>query len=154
MLDGGDSENGGLLGNCTHGVDASHRVMLPIEWRPSDPDYVFTLIPWPVWKPTHVLALTPERWKELAGRIRTFSLVDEAAAELERAIAGTAQRVRLDKVGRVCLGESLRSALGIGKEATLVGRVDKFEIWNAPDWTAHVNNPSRLNQEMFKDKNI
>jgi DNA-binding transcriptional regulator/RsmH inhibitor MraZ len=34
-------------------------------------------------------------------------------------------------VGRFCLPENLAKAVGIEKKAAFVGRVDKFEIWDA-----------------------
>jgi MraZ protein len=128
----GGNQFGGYYGSFTHGVDASHRVMLPSEWRPSDPDFTFTLLPWPLTKPEYLLVLAPARWDEMQNRMRAqISLTNEAGAAVERKIYGSAVKLRLDRVGRLCLGEELRTRFGIGKEAKLVGRGEKFEIWDA-----------------------
>lgn len=136
-----------LTGSRTHSLDASHRFMLPIEWRPADPSLVFTLIPWAPWAKDRILALSPSRWDKLVEKVRTFLLSDEEAVELERATLGVAQSVRMDKVGRICLGEELRKSLNIGDEIRLIGLGDRFEIWDLKRWEEKCRQPSRLGPE-------
>lgn len=137
-MSAGGNEFGGYYGSCTHGVDASHRVMLPSDWRPKDPDFTFTLLPWPLNQPEYILALTPARWAEMQDRMRAqISLTNEAGAVVERKIYGSAVKLRLDRTGRLCLGEDLRTRFRIGKDAKLVGRGDKFEIWATEKLAAH-----------------
>ena len=57
--------------------------------------------------------------------------MDSRAATLERVLGSTSAPLTLDRVGRFCLPEHLAKAVGIGKKAAFVGRVDKFEIWDA-----------------------
>ncbi len=136
-----------LTGSRTHTVDPSHRFMLPMEWRPANPALIFTLIPWAPWGKDRILALAPSRWNQLVEKVRTFLLSDEDAVELERATLGVAQPVRMDKVGRICLGEELRRSLGIGDEIRLIGLGDRFEIWDAKRWEEKSRQPSRLGPE-------
>lgn len=91
---------------------------------------VFTLLPWPLGQAAYLLVLPPARWARLLEGLRSLSLSNEDAAVVERAIAGEAVRVKLDKVGRLALSESLAARMGFGREVRLVGRFDKFEVWD------------------------
>lgn len=127
-----------FVGSFDHAVDTSYRVMFPGGWRPVEKDTVFSVLPWPLLKRKYLLVLPPTRWNVLVERLlATFSLVNEKAARIERAIAGEMAMVKLDKVGRICLGEKIAAKAGISRQAKLVGRIDKFEIWD----------PARLDAE-------
>jgi DNA-binding transcriptional regulator/RsmH inhibitor MraZ len=53
-------------------------------------------------------------------------------------------QVALDKTGRICLPDEMAGAAGIKNEATLVGLLDLFEIWN----------PARYEQVDAMDKSL
>jgi MraZ protein len=128
----GTSVTGLYTGCFTHGVDASDRVMVPSVWRPADPDTVFAVIPWPLDQPEFLLVLPPARWQAMIDRLKAAaSLTNPKFAKVERKLAGSTFLMKMDKAGRFCLGEKLTAKAGIGEEATLVGRLDKFEIWDA-----------------------
>ena len=50
---------------------------------------------------------------------------------------GTAQRIDLDKSGRVVIPEKLVKKGNLGREVTVVGIRDHVEIWNRSEWNAH-----------------
>ena len=130
MADTETSATGEYTGRFEHGVDGSHRVMVPREWRPADSSTVFTILPWPLRRPDHLLVLPPERWASAQQRLKTgFSLTSRQGAVVQRAVAGSAVRKPLDDAGRLCLGEKLTGLLGLSGKAGLVGCLDRFEIW-------------------------
>ena len=116
-------------GHYRHGIDGSRRVMLPAKWRGKDRDQKLTMLPWPIGAEDRLLVLPPERWREMVAKLKSRSLSDPRIAALEQEIAENAVQVTLDKVGRICLPEELASVAKITTEAELVGRLDKFEIW-------------------------
>lgn len=116
-------------GHFRHGIDGSRRVMLPARWRGADRDQKLTVLPWPIGAEDRLLVLPPERWREMVAKLKSRSLSDPRIAALEQEIAENAVQVTLDKVGRICLPEELASVAKITTEAELVGRLDKFEIW-------------------------
>ena len=103
--------------------------MLPAKWRGSDPKQKLTILPWPIGAEDRLLVLPPERWREMVAKLKSRSLSDPRIAALEQEIAENAVQVTLDKVGRICLPEELAAVAKITTEAELVGRLDKFEIW-------------------------
>ena len=103
--------------------------MLPAKWRPRDANTKFTVIPWPIGAEDRLLVLPPERWREMLSKLKARSLSDPRIEALEQEIAENAAQVVPDKVGRICITEEHDNALKISNEAELVGRLDKFEIW-------------------------
>src|SRR5688572_19259045 len=103
--------------------------MLPAKWRPHDPNTRFTVLPWPIGAEDRLLVLPPERWREMLQKLKTRSLSDPRIEALEQEIAENASQVIPDKVGRICITEEHARAIKITDQAELVGRLDKFEIW-------------------------
>ena len=103
--------------------------MLPAKWRPRDPHTKFTVLPWPIGAEDRLLVLPPERWREMLQKLKARSLSDSRVEALEQEIAENALQVTPDKVGRICLSEEHARTVKIKDEAELVGRLDKFEIW-------------------------
>jgi MraZ protein len=118
-------------GISTHAVDDSRRVMIPVDWRPKDSSVVFMVLAWPIAGKEFLLVLPPDGWRAMMEKMKRNSLMDSRVATLERVLGSTSAPLTLDRVGRFCLPENLAKAVGIGKKAAFVGRVDKFEIWDA-----------------------
>lgn len=103
--------------------------MLPARWRPADAAVRFTILPWPIGSEDRLLVLPPERWREMLHKLKARSLTDPRIEALEQEIAENATQVTLDKVGRLALTEEHTQRIGARAEVALVGRLDKFEIW-------------------------
>lgn len=117
-------------GVSTHAVDGSRRVMIPVKWRPTDPSVEFMVLAWPIAVKDFLLVLPPGGWQAMKEKMRSNSLTDTRVATLERVLGSLSVPLTLDSVGRFCLPEDLAKAVGIGKQAKFVGRMDKFEIWD------------------------
>ena len=125
--------------------------MLPAKWRPRDPKTKFTMLPWPIGVEDRLLVLPPERWREMLQKLRTRSLSDPRVEALEQEIAENALQVVPDKVGRICLSEEHARTVKITNEAELVGRLDKFEIWEPGAREAIRAQNKRLAAEVLKE---
>jgi division/cell wall cluster transcriptional repressor MraZ len=133
-----------FLGQHLRGVD-NGRVILPVEWRGTAREFMVML--WPVIQPKYLLVLPPARWEVLQKNLEQLSLADDQAALVERAIgAGTSVR-SIDSYGRLPLPEDFPK-LGIEKEAMLVGRMNKFEIWGPAEYAA---SQAALNSQLIGD---
>lgn len=120
---------GGYLDNHRRTLDASRRVLLPSEWRESDPATAYMILPWPLSRPQYLVALPPSRWQILVQRMGETSLSDPQAALVQRVLASSAVRVKPDNAGRILLPENLIKKININKEIVLAGRIEMFEIW-------------------------
>jgi MraZ protein len=72
----------------------------------------------------------PQQMAALMKDLNAMPNSDPNKAVLKRFIGSESIQVALDKSGRICLPEEMAKAAGIGKQAVLVGLLDRFEIWN------------------------
>lgn len=118
---------GGYLGSHLNQVDEKGRVTLPAAFRKGSDGASFVLIQ------VHPDALTlypSETWEDVEKRMRDH-LRRAPQRRLEfLALTSRAQEVTPDKQGRILISERLRSAVGLGGEALLIGALDKIEIWS------------------------
>ncbi|SRR5581483_3898257 len=135
-----------------HGIDEKRRVQIPSKWRPSQPNVEFTLIPWPngALPDACLLVLPPAEMLALAAKIKQMPSADPKAQSLRRLIGGQSASAELDKGGRICLPEEMARRAAIGKEAVLVGLVDRFEIWSPERYDAVSAVDAALLPEAFK----
>jgi MraZ protein len=115
-------------GRDEYRIDPSRRVMLPGRWRSDEKE--FWVVPWPLGKRDYLMVVPAPRFQKTLDALSGKSLSDRAALAVQRVIGGTAQKVVLDKTGRMLLPESLTSVVGIKSDALFVGMMDKFEIWD------------------------
>ena len=125
--------------------------MLPAKWRPRDPNTKFTILPWPIGVEDRLLVLPPERWRGMLQKLKARSLSDPRVEALEQEIAENAMQVTPDKVGRICLTEEHTRTVKISDEAELVGRLDKFEIWEPGAREAVRKQNKKLAAEVLKE---
>ena len=135
-----------------HGIDEKRRLQVPAKWRPASPDVEFTLIPWPkgVWKEAFLLVLPPEERVALVQKLKAMPYADSKAQALRRLLGSKSDQVTLDKSGRLCLPDAMTKAVGIDKEAVLVGMFDRFEIWNPERYAVTSAVDEELSSEAFK----
>jgi MraZ protein len=132
MSDGRMSHERGsyYIGNLLYAVDTSHRLMLPPQWREKGAPSRYYVLPWPLMKPDCLLVLPPAVFGDLVDKLRARPMASQEVANLERLIGSKTSQAEVDKYGRLVVpGESLREA-GIEKQTRLVGRLNKFELWN------------------------
>ena len=114
-----------------HGVDEKHRVQIPAKWRPEEDKAELTVILWPKHQAgTCLRVLPPEEMANLMADIDAMPNGDPNKVVLKRFIGSESVQLTVDKSGRICLPEGMKSAAGIKDEAVLVGLLDRFEIWN------------------------
>ena len=135
-----------------HGIDEKRRLQVPAKWRPASPDVEFTLIPWPKggWKEAFLLVLPPEERVALVQKLKAMPYADSKAQALRRLLGSKSDQVTLDKSGRLCLPDAMTKAVGIDKEAVLVGMFDRFEIWNPERYAVTSAVDEELSSEAFK----
>lgn len=69
-------------------------------------------------------------WEEKRQQIAAFPM---SARGLQRLLLGSAQDVEMDSAGRILVAPELRSAVGLDREAMLLGLGGHFELWNATE---------------------
>jgi MraZ protein len=134
-----------------HGVDEKRRIQVPAMWRPTESGVQFTLIVWRQRSEGPCLRVLPPReMAELMAYLDAMPNGDPKKTILKRIIGSESTQVTLDKAGRICLPEEMARAAGIEEEATLVGLLDRFEIWDPARHEKVKAADSVMAQEAFK----
>lgn len=115
-------------------MDDKRRLQIPAKWRPAEEseDFEFLLVIWQLEgqeKPC-LLALPPVVLESLVKKINDLPFGDLRAETLRRLLTQDSESVTIDSAGRICLPQRFADAAGIMRKATLVGMVDRFQIWN------------------------
>jgi MraZ protein len=124
---------------------------VPAKWRPTEPGIELTLVLWPQADGTHCLrALPPEQMAVLKRDLDAMPNSDPKKLVLKRYIGSQSAQAPLDKVGRICIPDSMAQLAGITDQAMMVGLLDVFEIWNPERYERVKAADALLAPEAFK----
>ncbi len=71
-----------------------------------------------------------QEWEAVRNQVNALPQSVEVHRQLQRKLVGAATPVEVDGNGRVSLPASHRAAIGIKKNAVLLGMGSKFELWS------------------------
>ena len=115
-----------------HAFDAKGRITVPAEWRADSYEKRLFLLR----SKDRCVRVYPESWlARLQLQIATLKGSDPMRQQVEE-LASSAQMATWDQQGRIMVKEKLRQGAGLKKEAVLVGRLERFEIWDKAVWNA------------------
>jgi MraZ protein len=121
-----------FLGKYQHSFDNKGRLTIPSRFREeliAEGAYVtqgFDL---------NLMVLTASRFNRISERVGQMSVTEPNARILKRLIFSSAERVEVDKAGRILIPEFLRQYAGLQNQAIVVGAGDYFEIWSPESWS-------------------
>ena len=72
---------------------------------------------------------------------------DRSHRRLNRSLSAGGVDLNIDKQGRMLVPPILRNYAGIDKEVSIIGAVDKIEIWDTGKWQSYINDP----EDTFED---
>jgi len=112
-----------------HSVDDKGRMALPKDLREEleKSEQPEVLVALPGEDGTSVVLYPHERWRELEADIRAIQ--DSRQRELALEVyLGNAEKLTLDKAGRLLLPQRFRDMAGLDREVTVVGKLYKMEV--------------------------
>jgi len=129
-----------LSGEYYHAVDAKSRLTIPAKLREAidtkqEGAGFFAFVDF-----DGVLCLyTPVAYERLAPMLVDTQLrASKEVRDYKRLRYGLAERLDVDRLGRVLVPEKLLARGGIEKEVTIIGCRDHIEIWDRSRWEAFV----------------
>ncbi len=72
-----------------------------------------------------------DEWKHVEDRLRRIPMGDRRGRAFARAFLMDACKVTVDAQGRITIPPALMRRAGLGKDAVLLGQVDRIEVWEA-----------------------
>ena len=121
-----------FLGQFYHNLDDKGRLTVPSRFREmlaSGGAYVMQGFE------KNLMVLPTNTFEAVSLRIQKMSLTDPTARLLRRLLFSTADRVDMDKAGRILLPQFLRQSATLDTGVVVVGSGDYFEIWAPDEWS-------------------
>jgi MraZ protein len=137
-----------FLGQFYHNLDDKGRLTVPSRYRD-------LLLPAGAYImqgfDQNLIVLPSDNYEEQFQRIRQLSMTDPDARSLRRLFFSTADRVEVDKAGRILIPQFLRTYAGLECALVLVGMGDYFEIWSPEAWKVQFEQlqDPQLNSDRF-----
>ncbi len=120
-----------FLGQFYHNLDVKGRLIIPARYRDIlAPDGAYVMQGFD----QNLMVLPVEKFDELSQQVNHLSLTSSSARLLKRLIFSTADKVDVDKIGRILLPQFLRQFAGLQENLVIVGAGDYFEIWSQDTW--------------------
>lgn len=141
----------GFLGRYDYQLDEKGRVSLPASFRREADGEHFVLLQWQ--KP--FLTLFPEgAWQRVQTKLLEQRRTVPGAEPYFRRITSTATEVVPDRQGRILVPGRLREMAGLEDEVALIGALDRIELWDPEQYSAHVPDteadvPQQIASEVF-----
>jgi MraZ protein len=119
-----------FLGRSDHTIDDKGRLIIPVRFRELLDRGAFVTQGFD----RNLMVLTTTAFDQIYAYVNQMSLTDPSARQLKRLMFSSAERVDVDKVGRILLPQYLRDLAQLKNEVMLVGVGDYFEIWSPENW--------------------
>ena len=136
-------------GTYHHRIDAKGRLPVPAAFRRElggDPgQVVVTLLD------QCLAAYSPSEWARLETQLAALPAFSKPVKALTRLLASRAADCEIDVQGRILLPPALRAAAGLGRDAVVVGVLNRFEVWSPESWDAFVRESERLLDDVSLD---
>ena len=122
--------DGSFEGTYTPRLDDKFRLTLPAQWRELVKDGIVLTRG----QANCVFGLKPAAYEDLKDQVRALPFTHPGAQNFARMISSGAARLVPDKQGRVAVPPALRKWGAIDRDCTVIGVMDRFEIWDTARW--------------------
>jgi MraZ protein len=125
-----------LIGEFSHTIDNKSRTSLPAKFRKEMGGKV-------VIAPgidNCLFVFTTKGWNDFAERLLKrdpSSVLQADNRNFSRLIIGRAVEVEVDRVGRMLLPEHLRQYAGLKERITILGVMNRVEVWDSKVWEGY-----------------
>jgi len=123
-----------FLGEYSHTLDDRGRITLPRKIRQELETYEVVVSQG---FDQCIFGYDKKQWEEEAEKQLSASVTDEKARKLRRYMFAAAEKVEVDKLGRIVLPAHLKEYGKVTGDVMVVGAGDHFEIWEASAWEAY-----------------
>jgi len=93
-------------------------------------------------------AYPPAEWDRLEAQLVVLPAFSKPVKGLTRLLVSRAADCALDVQGRILLPPTLRRAAALGREATVIGVLNRFEVWAPERWAAFLEGSARLLEDV------
>ncbi len=141
-----------LIGEYAHTVDEKNRVSLPAKFRKEMGSKV--VIAPGIDGCLFVFAL--KEWSQFAERLSrpdASSVLHADNRNFNRLIIGRAAETAIDSIGRILVPDHLRVHASLHTDVTIIGVLNRIEIWDSSTWTRYRKNFEKKTDAMAEKLN-
>ena len=120
-----------FLGEYDHSLDEKARVTLPRKIRQEIEDREIVLARG---YEGCIFGFDRSSWEHESAKHLETPVTDEKGREVRRYLFAAAEKVEIDKLGRILLPALLKEYAAIAKDVKIVGAGDHFEVWDVARW--------------------
>ncbi|MBN1146515.1 MAG: division/cell wall cluster transcriptional repressor MraZ [Anaerolineales bacterium] len=142
-----------FFGQFCHNLDDKGRLTVPARYRDLlVPDGAYVMQGFD----RNLMVLPRLAFEFLSRQINSQSVTDPKARMLRRLLFATADRVEVDRAGRILIPQFLRDAAGLQNSVVVVGSGEYFELWSPEEWQIQAEKLQdvQANAEQFVDFKI
>jgi MraZ protein len=137
-------------GTYHHKIDPKGRLPVPAAFRRALAEQgVGTVVVTPL--DQCLAAWPPADWARLEAQLASLPSFSKPVKALTRLLVSRAGDCEIDMQGRILLPPLLRRAAGIGREAVVVGVLNRFEVWSPDSWSSFLQESERLLDDVSLD---
>ncbi len=123
-----------FMGEYNHTIDAKGRLIVPAKFREELGEaFVITN-----GNDGCLNIYTEEAWETFLGKLKLLPN-NRDTRSIVRKFVSQANRVELDKQGRILIPTVLRDYAELDKDVVLAGAIDKIEVWDKSRWDAETD---------------
>lgn len=136
-----------FLGQYEHSIDEKGRLTIPSRYRDELANGAYITQGFE----KNLMVFMTKNFEEISESVNQKSLTDPRARELRRRIFSRADRVDVDRTGRILLPQFLRERNDLGGSVVVVGAGNFFEIWSKEAWAEQdaMIDDTEANQDRF-----
>ena len=118
-----------FTGEYNHTIDPKGRLIVPARFR-EELGEAF----WITNGNDGCLNIYPEKaWETFLEKLQLLTNTEDKR-KIVRSFVSKANRVEVDKQGRILIPTALRGYAGLEKDVVLAGAIDKIEVWDKKRW--------------------
>ncbi len=123
-----------FLGQYEHNIDDKGRLTIPARYRELLAEGAYITRGFD----RNLMVLTAPSFEQMYANINQMNIADPTARLLKRLILSSAEKLEVDKAGRILIPQYLRQAACLDGAAVVVGEGNYFEIWSQPLWAEQI----------------
>lgn len=123
-----------FLGEYDHALDDRGRVTLPKKIRHEIKEGEVILAKG--FEPC-IFGFDKGSWEREASKHLDTPVTDSKGRQLRRYLFAAAEKVEIDKLGRILLPAQLKEYAGVARDVVVIGAGDHFEIWDTDRWGSY-----------------
>ena len=119
-----------FLGMSENAVDEKGRLTIPARFRPLLEQGAYVTQGFD----QNLMIMLSADFEAIYDRINQMSITDPSIRQLRRFLFGRAEKLEIDRVGRILLPQALRNYAQLAQTAMVVGVGEHIEIWSLENW--------------------